>query len=55
MAGLEVGGMCRVKAANQLISEDEGEWREIGIFLQEQEGDVGKTIKRQRVVKHDTP
>ena len=47
--------MCRVKAANQLISEDEGGWREIGIFLQEWERDVGKTIKRQRAAKHDTP
>ena len=42
--GLEVGGMGCIKAANQLILEDEGEWREIGIFLQELEGDIGKIV-----------
>ena len=54
-AGLEVGGMSCIKAANQLTLEDEGERRKIGIFSQEQKGDARKSIKRGQTVEHNTP
>ena len=44
--GLEVSGMGCVKAADQFIPMDEGEWRKIGVFFQERKGDVGKIIER---------
>ena len=48
VAGLEVGGMGCIKAADQFISEDEGEWRKIGIFFQKRKGGgVRKSIERR--------
>ena len=55
MAGLEVGGMGHIEAANQLILEDAGEWRKIGIFFQRQKGDIGKSIERRWVAEHNNP
>ena len=45
-AGLEVIGMSCIKAANQLIPKDEGEWRKVRIFFQERKRDVRKIIER---------
>ena len=32
-ADFEVGIVCCIKAANQLIPKDEGEWRKVRIFF----------------------
>ena len=53
--GLEVGDVGCIEAADQFILADEGEWRKIGIFFQEQKGEVRKSIKRRWLAEHNAP
>ena len=55
MAAKQKSDMGCIKAANQLILENEGERRKIGIFFQNWKGDVRKSIERQQMAKHNAP